>query len=472
MLGYSRLTLARQFLLVSFLILMTGMVVIGLWVGRQIEMGVINRTAAVTALYVDSFIVPHVQSLADGDRLDTEHLEHLKALSSLLSDTPLGQRFVAFKIWSRDGRVIYSINPSLIGRQFPVGDHLAAAFAGDVRAKISTLDEPENEYERQRWSRLIETYAPIRAEHGGSIVAVAEFYQRTEELQDEVRAAQWRSWLMVVVATLAMYLLLAGLVGRASRTIMTQQGELRGKVSQLQALLAQNQELHGRVSRAAGRATALNERYLRRISADLHDGLAQDVSLALLRLEAQVARVRPPGQNAGGGQPVNKDFETVESALQSALAELRAISAGLRLPELKNLTPAATAQRAVHNYQRKTGRAVTLALQDLPHKVPLPVKITLYRLLQESLTNSFRHAAATEQRVDIAHIAGQLDIQISDNGQGFDAHTVLSDEHLGLAVMRERVEILGGTFVVDSETGRGTAVRVRLPLTILEAEGG
>ncbi len=466
---YSRLTLARQFLLVSLLILLTGMVVIGLWVGRQIETGVINRTAGVTALYVDSFIAPHLQSLTNGGRLDTEHL---KALTSLLSDTPLGQRIVAFKIWSQDGRVIYSINPSLIGRKFPVGAHLAGAFAGEVRAKISTLDEPENEYERQRWSRLIEIYAPIRAVHVGSVVAVAEFYQTTGELQDEVRGAQWRSWLVVVVATLAMYLLLAGLVGRASRTIMAQQGELRGKVSQLQALLAQNQELHGRVSRAAGRATALNERYLRRISADLHDGLAQDVSLALLRLEAQVARVKPPGQDGAGDQPVNKDFEIVESALQSALAELRAISAGLRLPELKNLTPAATAQRAVHNYQRKTGRAVTLALQDLPHKAPLPVKITLYRLLQESLTNGFRHAAATEQHVDIAHIAGQLDIQVSDNGQGFDPHTVLGDEHLGLAAMRERVEILGGTFVVDSETGRGTAVRARLPLTILEVEGG
>ena len=154
MLGYSRLTLARQFLLVSFLILLTGMVVIGLWVGQQIETGVINRTAGVTALYVDSFIAPHVQSLANGDRLGKEHFQ---ALGALLSETPLGQRIVAFKIWGRDGHVIYSTNPNLIGRQFPVGANLAGAFAGDVRAKISRLEEPENEFERQRWSRLIET---------------------------------------------------------------------------------------------------------------------------------------------------------------------------------------------------------------------------------------------------------------------------------------------------------------------------
>ena len=118
MLRYSRLTLARQFLLVSSLILLTGMVVIGLWVGRQIETGVINRTAGVTALYVDSFIAPHVQSLANGGRLDKEQF---RALASLLTETPLGQRIVAFKIWGRDGHVIYSTNPTLIGRQFPTG---------------------------------------------------------------------------------------------------------------------------------------------------------------------------------------------------------------------------------------------------------------------------------------------------------------------------------------------------------------
>ncbi|MEK7788241.1 MAG: sensor histidine kinase, partial [Chloroflexota bacterium] len=64
MLTFTRLSLARQFLLLSFLILLSGMLIIGVWVGQQIEIGVVNRTAAVTALYVDSFIAPHLQELA------------------------------------------------------------------------------------------------------------------------------------------------------------------------------------------------------------------------------------------------------------------------------------------------------------------------------------------------------------------------------------------------------------------------
>ena len=467
MVSFSRITLARQFLLVSFLILLAGMIVIGLWVGRQIENGVINRTAGVTALYVDSFIAPHAQAFARSDRLVDEQL---RALDALLSDTPLGKRIVAFKIWGPDGRVLYSNNPALIGRKFPLQRNLAAAFAGDVRAEISDLSQAENEFERQRWSVLIETYAPLRLQGADSVVAVAEFYQTIDELRDEVRAAQWRSWLVVIVATLAMYLLLAGLVGRASRTITVQQGELHSQVSQLRALLVQNQELHGRVRRAAARTTALNERFLRRISADLHDGLAQDLSLALLRLESLGSDGETASQDSRAGRPSSRDYETVRTALGSALEELRTLSSGLRLPELEHLSPAATAQRAVHDYERKTGHVVELALRELPPGAPLPVKITLYRLLQESLANAFRHAAAAEQSVDIRHVAGHLEIQVRDNGVGFDARAVFGDGQLGLAAMRERVEILGGTFQVDSDIGRGTAVRARLPLIVAEAE--
>ena len=96
MLAISRLGFARQFQIASFFILVTGMLIIGKWVERQIEIGVVNRTASVTALYVDSFIAQHLQDLAHTDRLDAEHVASLDAL---LNDTPLGERIVAFKVW-------------------------------------------------------------------------------------------------------------------------------------------------------------------------------------------------------------------------------------------------------------------------------------------------------------------------------------------------------------------------------------
>jgi signal transduction histidine kinase len=468
MLAFTRLSLARQFLLASFAILFSGMLIIGSWLGRQIESGVVNRAAAVTALYVDSFVAPHLQHLALAGRVEAQHVA---ALGSLMHGTALGQSIVTLKVWDAEGRVLYSTNPAIIGARFPVTSELRQAFAGEVRAQISDLSKPENAYERMRWPRLMEVYAPVRAEGTGKVLAVSEFYKITDDLEREVRVAQRRSWVVVGVATIAMYLLLAGLVGRASNTIVGQQRELRDKVVQLSALLAQNEALHKRVRRAAARKTALHERFLGRIAADLHDGPAQDLALALLRIEALADACDRCLAAGSAGHTVGQDFRTVRNAIDSALAELRAIASGLRLPLLETLSLAEVAERAVVEYRRKTGRGVALQLGPLPRAAPLPVKITLYRLLQESLSNGLRHAAGIEQSVSIRAESGVLIIEVSDAGPGFDPEAAVSDGRLGLAGMRERVEILGGTFDLQSAPATGTTVRAHLPIALSEVAG-
>jgi signal transduction histidine kinase len=163
---------------------------------------------------------------------------------------------------------------------------------------------------------------------------------------------------------------------------------------------------------------------------------------------------------------MENDFHTVQSALQSALKEMRTISAGLRLPEIGRLSPAETVARAVSDYERKSGQTVMLQVTEAPPEAPLPLKITLYRLVQESLANGFRHANGIGQRVAIAGRDGQLTIEVSDAGQGFDINAVISEGHLGLDAMRERVEILGGTFEVRSGISQGTIIRANLPLSV------
>ncbi len=456
----ARLSLVRLLLAGGAVILLAGMMVVGTWVGREIESGVISRAGTVTSLYVDSLVSAHVQSLADDGKLrDPDRA----ALDRLLSGTPLGQHIVAFKIWAPDGRILYSTNPVLDGRQFPVKPALAGAFAGQVRSDIANLADPENEFESKRWSRLIETYAPVRAVSTGAIIAVSEFYQATDDLAQEVGAARLRSWFFVGAATLAMFLLLAGLVRHASNTISTQQSELSEKVAQLTAALAQNEQLHDRVRRAAARTTALNERFLHRIAADLHDGPGQDLALALLRMESLAETCSACAVSEG--RPVGEEFRTVHSALQSALADLRAVSGGLRLPELDRLSLADTARRAARDYERKAGLHVALELDDVPDDGPLPVKFTLYRLLQESLANGRRHGGGEDQRVTLRRHDGQLLVEVADGGRGFDARTAVTDGHLGIAGMRQRVEILGGTFSVESAPGEGTRIRASLPLS-------
>jgi signal transduction histidine kinase len=461
---FSKLSLSRQYLVTSFPILFVGLLALGWWVGKMIEHGVVHRMGTLTSHYVESFVSPHLQHLAYSDTLEESHRA---ALGSLLSSTPLGKKIVAFKIWDRRGRVLYSTNTAIIGHTYPIGEGLSAALAGNVHSEISDLKGSENEAERAQWSRLIETYSPIHAEKLGTVIAAAEIYQLTDELKGEIHAAQLRSWLLVAALMLAMYLLIFGLVRKGSQTIDVQSEQLNRKVDELSALAAQNQQLHEKVRRAAVRTTALNERFLRRIAADLHDGPGQDLALALMRVDTlanSYAKAQP-----SDGQPLTmrEDLSTIHCALTSALTELRAISLGLNLPEIDNLPSCEIAARAVRDFERKTGVHVKLTTANAdPTVVSLPVKITLYRLVQESLTNGFRHGGGADMRVHLASKNGQLAITVSDSGAGFDVHKLTTAGHMGLEGMRERVEILGGTFQVQSTVGQGTEVRVSLPMQV------
>jgi signal transduction histidine kinase len=495
MFTFARLSLARQFLLASFLILLVGMLLIGTWIGWQIERGVLQRTSAVTALYVDSLVGHHLPPMAETAQLDPDEWA---PLDLIFADTPLGRRIVTFKLWGPDGRLLYSPNKGLIGNTppVPVEGALARAFEGEVQAEVVTADQkipaeddlhdpqPMGAAREPTGPRLIRSFAPVHSHGSDRVVAVAEFQQTTEGLDRAVSEGQQQSWAVVGVATIAMYALLAGLVGRASVIISRQQAERQDQVRQLTTLLEQNAQLSDRVHRAAARSTSLNEQFLRRLSSDLHDGPCQDLGLALLRFDAMAdswaARDRHPAHGSANHRQEaasdGRDLNTVQLAIQSALNELRTISAGLWLPELEPLAPAEVAERAVREYEVKTGADVARSFGSLPPEMPLPVKITLYRVLQEALSNGFRHAPGSRQEVRLSVDDGHLHAEIADSGSGFDpqavANTVSRNGHLGLVGMRERVEVLGGVFGVQTMPGQGTVVQARLPLSLPEDDYG
>ena len=464
---FSRFSLVRLLLTGGGVILLAGMSIIGGWVQNEIESGVISRAGTVTSLYVDSFVSPYLEALV-GD--EQTRAVDWGALHLALSGTPFNQQIVLIKIWAPDGTILYSSNSALVGRKFPVKPELVSAFAGQVRSHITNLTDLDNEVDSKQWPQLIETYAPARVHNTGEIVAVVEFYQTTDDLMHEMHVARLRSWFMVGTATLIIFLLLAVLVKRASATIIVQQSELREKVAQLTALLAQNEQLHERVRRAAERTTTLNERFLHRISADLHDGPAQGLALALMRMKSLADMCGICPVSIGKNPSVADEFGTLHAALQFSLDDLRAIAKGLQLPEIEQLSLAETARRAVRDYERKTGLSITLSVDEIPDQVPFPVKITLFRLLQESLANSFRHSGGVDQRVTLKMQDDQLLVEIADGGAGFDSSAAVSDVHLGLAGLRERVEVLGGIFSVQSAPGKGTVVRAALPVTPLEED--
>jgi signal transduction histidine kinase len=174
----------------------------------------------------------------------------------------------------------------------------------------------------------------------------------------------------------------------------------------------------------------------------------------------------------GRAGSVSEEFRTVHLGLQSALTDLRAILRGLQLPEIEQLSLVETLQRAAADHQRKTGVAVPLTLNNAPDAAPLQVRITLFRVLQESLANGFRHGGGRNQRVTVTGSAGTVIVEVADDGPGFDPKALKPDGHFGLDWMRERVELLGGSFEVRSAAGQGAVVRTSLPLTQLEYNDG
>lgn len=458
---FGRLTWEQRFLLASLVILVAGMAGIGAWITSQIEQGVVHRTAETAAVYVDTAVAPHLQELAASQDISAEQKQQLDAL---LNSTPLGEQIFAFKVWNRDGRILYANNPALIGQTFPVKPELAEALNGQVAAEISALDAEENVAERARGKPLLEIYSPVHRTGSSDLIAVAEFYQMVDELQADVAETVRQTWLIVGIITIIMYLLLFGFVRVTSNTISRQQTELSAQVNRLQQVLNKNAELDERVRRAAAQSTALNERFLRRISAELHDGPAQDLGLAQLKLDNVLERVE--AKQAQGETCVDApDLETVQQSLQHALQEIRGISSGMGVPELSKLAPSEIVARVVRTHERRTNTRVQVETNALPAQASLPIKITLYRVIQEALTNAFRHAGGIGQRVVVNAQNNVLTIHISDQGPGANGHTKSDDaEHLGIVGMRDRVESLGGTFQINGISGQGTQVIAHLPL--------
>ncbi len=453
----SQLTLVQRFAIVSFFVLIVGAFIIGRFIADEIEGDVTARNGAITALYVDTFVSPRTQGLIDDSIMEAEREE----LDSLLTDTGFGEDILSFKIWDSEGRIVYASDSEMIGQEFDIGGGLLSALAGKVDSHVSDLGDEEHANERTLRSSLIETYAPIRHADSGTIIGAMEFYQDPGMLQSEIASSQRSGWIVVGVSTAGMYVLLVGLVMGASNTLTRQHRRL--------GLMAEeNRRLATRVRGAAAQKTETDEELMMRIARDLHDGPAQDLSFALLRVETLKERARDVMAGGGSGSDeVSDDFGLVETALTSALREVRDISSDMRLPELAALSLEETIQRAVSDHRSKTGGEVAVDLRTDGESPSLPTKIVVYRLIQEALSNSYRHAPGSSRHVEASCSEGLLELSVSDSGPGFDPDTprdVADRSHIGVRGMRERVEILGGILRISSSLAGGTKVTARIPV--------
>ena len=359
----------------------------------------------------------------------------LDELHELIATRVLNSSLLRVKIWAADGTVLYSNDSRLIGEQFSFDEvELAILRDGGTNAGISDLSAPENSLENTAISQL-EVYTRINGPNGEPVLFEAYFKSSTVE---QAARRAWRTFAPISLSALvALQLAQVPVVWHLARRLRREQAERE------------------QLLRQAIEASA-NER--RRIAADLHDGVVQDLSGVSFILSAVGRAVDLPPRL----QPqMNEAAEHIRASVQG----MRSLLVDLYPP---NLTDEGLESALGSLVARLSGQGLAASLRmDLSAK-PLDDEVTalLYRSAQEAIRNVTKHARATSVTVSVRLEHSRAVLTVEDDGVGFDPSDLLeprSDGHVGMRVLADLITECGGDVHVESDRGRGTRVIIEVP---------
>lgn len=190
----------------------------------------------------------------------------------------------------------------------------------------------------------------------------------------------------------------------------------------------------------------------------LTDDLCQQLTLLMIRLHefSQAPGGADDGQIRTGVEEVGRQLATLSS-------EIFAMSDHLRSSKLDTLGLAAATRVRCRELSAVHGVTIDAHDEGIPPYLPEDISLVLFRVIEEAVHNALRHAAA--RRVTVSLYGGpEIQLEVADDGVGFDPQTVTIDRSLGLAEMRERLHLVDGECTIESRPGAGTRVRVRVPL--------
>jgi two-component system sensor histidine kinase UhpB len=239
----------------------------------------------------------------------------------------------------------------------------------------------------------------------------------------------------------------------AEEALQRARDELETKVAERTQELS---EANYKLRALSARLLTAQEEERRNISRELHDDLGQILTAINLDLQRAIKAL-----NAG------KRLELLRQILSKndeARSRIREISSLLRPGLLDDIGICEAIETYVSQFASRTGIPVELVVRCSSIDIPAEATTTLYRIVQEALNNISKYANAKKVSVSLAIEGNQIQLEISDNGVGFDLTQVRTEHTLGLVGMRERARLLGGDFLLQASPGEGTFISVTLPV--------
>jgi two-component system NarL family sensor kinase len=408
-------------------------------VGSLLVLNALGRREAVRD--AQDFAVLAGQGIVEPGLTDSvlaDNREALDRLDRIVHERVLSDRVIRVKIWARDGRIVYSDEPRLIGSSYPLGaDENEVLQTGAAHAERSDLARPENRFERGQ-GEVYEVYTRVRTPNGTPLLF--ENYQRASSLVASGRDI-WQPFAVPMLASLfLLWLVQVPLAWRLARGLQRSQAER-------EALLVRAVE------------SSANER--RRIAADLHDGVVQDLAGMSYSLNAATDRI-----SAQVPPEVTDTLRDAAARARGAIRQLRTLLVEIHPPNLRSagLRAALTdllAPVAAHGIETE------LDVPDDLHLSPETEQL-LFRAAAEAVRNVQHHSQARHVTVRVSATEDRVRLDVSDDGIGFSAtqqEQRRAQGHIGLTLLEELVSRRGGSLDITSSTGEGTSVVLEVPVS-------
>lgn len=209
--------------------------------------------------------------------------------------------------------------------------------------------------------------------------------------------------------------------------------------------------------RLLGRMLELQERDRQFVSYEIHDGICQQLTAALMFVESVSGSITVSDETTR----VNLDHGI--HLVREAIGESRRLIEGLRPPIFDGVKLSDAIAQQANEVQSLSGIEIHFQSDNLPRMAPT-IELAAFRIVQESLMNVWRHSGCDEAAVSLQHSDGWMRIRVRDSGRGFDPAKVAKKRY-GLTGVKERARLLGGEAKIESAPGQGTTIDVLLPVT-------